>query len=557
VYLADWFVLLHGLSGAVHAGLGLWAGLALGHLLRPLRRPALPVPRTTAAAPPMPVPRVTPGTPVLAATGLAMSYAGADVPALLPTDLTLHAGEIVLLGGPSGSGKTTLLRLLQGLLPIPPAATLRLHGRDIAAMSRTDWVRQCGLLFQEPALQVVRPTVRGDVGFGRSLRGEAADADGQTHPAVAAALDTFGIGHLAPRGTGAVSGGELQRVALAGLWVERPAVLLLDEPLAHQDVPGRERLRAELAALSARGSAVLVAEHRLEPLLPVAHRVLWLEDGRVTWQGSARAFQQQHRHTPAPLPPRRAPAAPGTGALAAAPLVMAHRLVYRADKAHPAILNGIDLCVPAGRRIALTGVNGAGKSTLLSLLVGLRRPTGGSVLVGGRPAHRLTWRERARRFGYLPQQAELVLHAPTVREELHFAPRQRGLSPAAADALADEWLAALRMGHAAERFPHLLSRGERQRLALAAVLAGEPDCLVLDEPFAGQDAGHMAALLALCERYLDQDSGRSIVVATHDLAAVHGWFDEVWSLAEGALAHAGPGAAVHGATDALPREVPA
>ncbi|MCZ6553915.1 MAG: ABC transporter ATP-binding protein, partial [SAR324 cluster bacterium] len=184
----------------------------------------------------------------------------------------------------------------------------------------------------------------------------------------------------------------------------------------------------------------------------------------------------------------------------------------------------------AGQAVVLTGANGAGKSTLLELLAGVRRCAEGRVELSGRPLRAYSWRERSARVGYLPQWADGILHAPTVAEELLRPLRARGLSAAEAAQRTDLWLERIGLSHASGRFPHLLSRGERQRLALAAAMIGGPALLALDEPFAGQDLAQVAAVLRLCRAFLDEDRGRGLIVATHDVDLVSSFVDEVWRL---------------------------
>jgi energy-coupling factor transporter ATP-binding protein EcfA2 len=199
------------------------------------------------------------------------------------------------------------------------------------------------------------------------------------------------------------------------------------------------------------------------------------------------------------------------------------------------LFSGLDARLPAGSAFALAGPNGAGKSTLLELVAGLRRPTGGSVRVRGEDPAGWAWAERSRRIGWLPQQVELILCADTVAEELALPLRARGWQPDAIAAAVARWLGRLGLAHVRSRFPHLLSRGERQRLALGTLLIAEPDLLLLDEPFAGQDAAQAETLGGLCRAHLAAAPGRAAVIATHDLEAARPWVDGVWRLEAGRL----------------------
>ncbi|MEE8395806.1 MAG: ATP-binding cassette domain-containing protein [bacterium] len=567
-FFADWFVLLQSATEGFYAALGMAVGLRVGRRLAALRRPMPPPARFLDDAEPAAPRGGTPDSatpawagepPLLAVEGLGYGYGAAEPPVLRGLDFTVARGEILLLAGGSGSGKTTLLRLLKGLLPWPAEARVFFCGRPVSDFSPRAWAARAGLLLQEPALQVVRSTVAGEIAFGLDVQRRGLDSKvpgGDRDQRVAEMLRLFGLQHLADRPPHRLSGGELQKTALAAVLAPAPPLLLLDEPLAHLDQEGRADLLRRLRVLADEGYGVVIAEHRTGPILAVADRVLLLEAGRPPWLGGV----EQFRHSPwnragraalarfsgpsgRPGAPRRGGTATGTGTEAqtesgtgAAPAAADFREVaFRYGERERPVLECGSAVLESGTAVALTGPNGAGKTTLLTLLLGLRRADGGSVSVRGQPVERLGWPQKARLFGYLPQQAELVLQASTVADELAMALRWRGDGAAGAEKKVGHWLALLGLEHAAGRFPHLLSRGERQRLAMGAVMIAGPPLLVLDEPFAGQDEQHLAELLGLCEAFLDEEPGRSLIAATHDFAPVAGFFDRRWRLEDGRL----------------------
>jgi energy-coupling factor transporter ATP-binding protein EcfA2 len=526
-YYAQWYLLLEAGSAGLYAALGAGAGLRMGRLLREMRRPSPEIPSVPAPdGPPAPVA----GAPLLEVVGVTYACPGTEHPILRNLSLALQPGEIVLLGGGTGSGKTTLLRLIQGLLP-PQQGTIRLLGHPRSAYNARMWAERCALLFQEPGLQILQPTVAEEVALGLRLAERCAAA-----PAVRAALAEQGLVELAPRPTHRLSGGEAQRVVLTALLAGSPRLLLLDEPLAHLDAGARAALAERLAALAAAGMAVLAAEHRLDALLPIAHRVLWLEQGAIAFAGPPAAFRawQAARRPAISAPLARTGEALPAGHAAGSGLHL-HGLAFRHPGAEAPVLWGVTTVLAPGEAVALTGANGSGKSTLLQLALGLRKPQAGEVALDGAPVRKLGWRRRAQWFGYLPQPADLLLHAPTALAELAAALRWRGWPVAAAEARAQAWLARLNLAHAAHRFPHLLSRGERQRLALGAVLIAAPRVLLLDEPFTGQDAANATLMLALCREFLAQDPARCLLVASHDLDMWEGAFSRRWRLEHGRL----------------------
>ncbi|MDH4248752.1 MAG: ATP-binding cassette domain-containing protein [Deltaproteobacteria bacterium] len=546
LYMDTWYVLLQAAVQGGYAAAGAMAGLRLGLRLAALRRPLPtehPGPRRAAPASP-PSPDST--APLLRATGLSLALPEANRTLLSEVSLELHPGEIVLLAGPSGGGKTTLLRILKGLLPLHPGAELSWRGIPIASLPPRDWAARCALLFQEPALQSLRDTVAAELALGLDLLGLEPPGDTPLPPdpaqawrepeRVREALKRFRLEPLAGRSLATLSGGELQRVALASLCITAPEILLLDEPLAHQDETAQAELGRMLRELTASGTAVLAAEHETASLLPLAHRVVWLEQGQLTWQGTPVEFKTFAASRGwMEIPPRR------SGVPAAAPPVasrnphqalVAFETLSGRHPGSPPLFHGISAILHAGQSVALTGDNGAGKSTLLELTLGLRRPASGRTLLTGREPHRMSWRERAQCCGYLPQRPDLLLQARTAREEL--AASLGGVSSTAALRLASEWLERMELEHRADTFPHLLSRGERQRLALAAVMSGGPRLLVLDEPFAGLDPLQRQKLFHLLEQFLREDSARGVLFTTHDSGAA-GWADAQWRLEEGRL----------------------
>jgi energy-coupling factor transport system ATP-binding protein len=300
------------------------------------------------------------------------------------------------------------------------------------------------------------------------------------------AVAALGIEPLRGRSLSTLSGGERQRVALAAVLVLRPSLLALDEPTSQLDPVGAAAVLASCRDLAARGHAVVVAEHRLETIGPAANRVVRLEHGRAsTADGPLRS----------PVPPVSSAAsrrAPRAGAEPAWEL-----RDVSAGPAAEAILTGVNLAGARGEVTAIAGPNGSGKTTLLRTIAGLLAPLSGSVTrPGGRTA-------------YLPQNPGALLHLPTVRAEVELTLRRTGSSDSAEPLLEAMGLAGL-----ADRYPRDLSSGQRQRAALAAVLAGSPDLVLLDEPTRGMDAAARAALAGAVGDLTSR--GSSVVLATHD-----------------------------------------
>ena len=455
-------------------------------------------------------------------------YPDATAPALAGVTLAVEPGEFVVVAGPSGGGKSTLLRAACGLVPHfyggEWSGRLVAGGLDSREHGPAEIARVAGTLFQEPETQVVLGTVRSELAFPLENRGFGAAEVARGVEETALAL---GIAGLLDRSTAELSGGELQRVALGAALAGRPQLLLLDEPTSQLDPVAGDELLGVLRRINEEwGTAVLIAEHRLERCLAAADRVVALEGGRIACDAAPEAFL---RWAPDATPAARvctlagvAPAASvkaarerlGTATAGAErpshPPIARHqgRSALSVDRVWlelrdgPVVLRGASLALGAGERVALMGRNGAGKSTLLRVAAGLVAPTRGKVRAGGRVA-------------LLMQNPGDYFVRDRVRDELD------------ADGLAEAGLA-----HLADRHPRDLSGGERQRLALALVLAGElPAALALDEPTRGMDRGHKQRLADLLRALSER--GVAVLVATHDAEFAAAWAERVVLLGDG------------------------
>ncbi|GAB3653842.1 ABC transporter ATP-binding protein [Glycomyces tarimensis] len=447
--------------------------------------------------------------------GFSWRHAGRRAPAVADVDLRIEPGERVLLLGPSGSGKSTLLAALAGLLTTDSGerrGEVLLDGEDAAARRG-----RVGILFQDPETQLVMARSGDDVAFG--LENQAVPRD-EIWPRVHATLETVGFPYPASHPTDALSGGEQQRLALAGVLARRPELLLLDEPTANLDPEGAEAIREALkSALADTAATFIVVEHRVADILNLVDRVIALGPrGTLLADGPAEAVFAEHGETLAaqgvwmpgvPLPAHPG-AAPGEERLRGESLTLTYP---GADR--PA-LDGADFALRSGELLAVTGPNGSGKSTLALLAGGLARPTRGKVTVPGEawPLHRLPAHRLATRVGSVFQDPEHQFVTATVRAELAFAPRAAKWSQDRIDARVSELLERLRLDHLAEANPHTLSGGEARRLSVAGALAAAPEVLLLDEPTFGQDRRTWGELVDLTADI--RDDGTAVMTVTHD-----------------------------------------
>jgi energy-coupling factor transport system ATP-binding protein len=415
-------------------------------------------------------------------------------------DLRIEHGERVLLAGASGAGKSTLLAALAGLLAEDSGeqeGEVLVDGRP-AVQAR----HETGIVFQDPQTQLVMRRSGDDVAFGLENRAVPRE---QIWPAVDAALSAVGFPYGRDRDTAALSGGEQQRLAVAGVIALRPRLLLLDEPTANLDPDGAQLVRTALAkALPDLDATMVLVEHRVAEALPLVDRTIVIgEDVDAVWTAGAA------------LPTRRAPRAPGDPVLTAESL----RLPF----------TELDEVVRPGEALAVQGPNGAGKTTLALLLGGLTRPRGGRVVASAalagrdaaRPPHRWRAGRLAARIGSVFQNPEHQFVTGTVRAELALG--------GAAPAVVEELLARLRLDRLALANPFTLSGGEQRRLSVATALAAAPAVLVLDEPTFGQDLRTWRELVTLLADL--RDEGRALVLVTHDRPLVEALGDRRLELA--------------------------
>jgi energy-coupling factor transport system ATP-binding protein len=513
-------------------------------------------------------------TPALSVAALTYSYPRAATPSLVDVSLEVAPGEFVLLAGRSASGKSTLLRAACGLVPHfhggEVEGRVEVAGLDAIAVGPGELAAAVGYLAQDPETQVVSTTVATEIELPLEMRG---DGPGDRARAVEEVALALAIPHLLGRAVDTLSGGELQRVALAAALVTRPRLVLLDEPTSQLDPVSGDELIWLLRRLNEEwGVAVLLAEHRLERCLAAADRVVAVEAGRIGFDGAPAEFLGWARgadptlSTPAarlfslagiePLPvgvrdARRT--LEETGAATAVPhpgkglsrevlprpgvvgrflgkgrpkvshACVAKGLWVELDDGEGSrdVLRGIDLTIAPGERVALMGRNGAGKSTLLRTAAGLIDPVAGRVA--------------AEKMALLTQNPSDFLVRERVGDEL---PGEPGLAA----------LLAVGMEHAIDADPRDLSGGERQRVALAIALAGRldgdgvPGIVALDEPTRGMDRGHKENLIALIDRLAAQ--GAAVVVATHDVEFAAEFAARVVLLGDGVVIADGPSAEI-------------
>ncbi len=522
-------------------------------------------------------------------------------------NLSVAAGEVVLVTGLSGCGKSTLALALSGLIPARVHGELRgqitFGGRALSGLKPYEASQLVGMVFQNPNLQLINHTVQSEVAFGPE---NLALPQPEIAARVSWCLDVTGMAGLRMASTVTLSGGQKQRTAIAATLAMRPRILVLDEPLSDLDPVGAQEVLGTLRRLARdEGTGVVIIEHRVDEVAPWADRVVLMDGGRILLdQPPRQAWADPARWAgigvgvpdmvllahalpdafPGPLPlsvndalrevrtswllpalaqaataraaartlPVRNVAAPGQSAPAAAglPPVLAFDHVSVDFDAKRAV-DDVSLDIAEGEWVAVIGANGSGKSTLTGLTVGLGTPSAGQVRFRGKPVRPGKVFEHAAEVALLLQAADEMLFTETVIAELSFGAKFRAMPP---NPVLDVAGAIEFFGFAGleQVSPWELSQGGRQRLALAALLVGAPGVLVLDEPTTGQDAERMRAFLRLLVA-VRRRTGLTVVTVTHDIRGLASYAARVVLLGEGRVQLDGPASHVFARTAELER----
>lgn len=474
---------------------------------------------------------------IIAVKDLSFTYPEASAPTLRDVSFHVEAGDFVALIGATGSGKSTLMRLLKRELAPMGARTgeICISGAPIEALGERDAACRIGYVMQRPEQQIVTDKVWHELAFALENMGLS---QGVIRRRVAEMASYFGIADWFERDVSSLSGGQKQLLNLAAVMVAQPQILLLDEPTSQLDPIAASDFLNTVSKLNREmGLTVVLIEHRLEEALPMADRVIALENGRIRIDAPpAQACEQLRAHPvlldsmpgavrlfhalageghcpitvregrrflreahPAPVPAHPAPAAPRPDEIA-----LDFRDVYfRYERNAPDVLRGLSANVRAGEIFCVLGANGSGKSTFLRLAAGLGRPYSGQIRVFGKKMRDYRGQSLYRDcVSMLPQDAQTVFLKSSVREEL----REVGADTAALPFSLD---------HLMDRHPYDLSGGEQQLVALAKVLASHPRLLMLDEPTKGVDAHAQKDVLKVLRALKAQ--GVAILVVTHDV----------------------------------------
>jgi len=479
---------------------------------------------------------------------LSFRYRDRQEAAIRNLSFEARPGEVLLIAGASGCGKTTLIRCINGLIPRSykgeVTGRVTVFGEEIKGWPLSRISQRVGTVLQDPERQILGTKVLNEVAFGLENLGLPRP---EIYQRVNESLDFLKISHLRDRETFHLSGGEKQKVALAGVLAMRPSILLLDEPLASLDPASAQDTLDTVRLLADEGLTVLLIEHRVEDVLRIQpERVMFMSEGEIRYLGNLSGLSRvvnyrevklpaedilaRAREDPAPPEikplPRVAEAGPGKDAL-----VRFENVAFGYEPEHE-VLHGIDLEIKRGDIIAVLGPNGAGKTTFVKHAIGLLKPKSGRVLVNGQDTHQASVAEIASTLGYVFQSPSHMLFAPTVREELSFGPKNLKHSKETIETEVKEALEIVNLADNEKDPPLALSFGQQKRVSIAAILAMRSRILVMDEPTAGQDYQNYMNFM---DAILQLPGFEAILFITHDVDLAVIYANRVLMIADGKL----------------------
>ncbi|MCM1544156.1 MAG: energy-coupling factor ABC transporter ATP-binding protein [Ruminococcus sp.] len=435
-------------------------------------------------------------------------------------DFSLDYGEFALLSGLSGEGKSTLLSIVNGVIPFITGGKLKgkvyVDGKDVTKLKIAKRAELIGTVLQNADEQIVYDKVRDEIAFGCENFNIPADE-------IEERIDfSTKLMALSPDdGTKTLSGGQKQRLVTASTLAMKQKIIILDEPLANLDREGAHILLSTLKNLADDGYAVLIVEHRLDMVLPYVSKTYWIEDKQIKTNKDKNSFVDTVkiiRHEEIPCEKSKQP------------IISGKKLMFCPGERN--ILDDLDVDIYSGDRIVLLGENGCGKTTLMRVLARLNMISSGELVQTILPNDRRKkptskWFEKV---GFVYQNPSYQLFMPTLLDEVAYKATSREK--------AMELIKALGLDGLEQRHPQSLSEGQKRRASIAAICAGEPDVIFLDEPTVGQDYDNLMRIVETINK-MHREKGTTIITVTHDVRCAEALCDKAFIMDKGKITRQG------------------
>lgn len=532
--------------------------------------------------------------------GLSYTYPKGEEKVLSEVSLEVSEGEFTVIMGHTGAGKTTLLMCLNGIIPQllegEEEGRIEIGGLDVGKYRVQTLSRHVGLVMQDSETQVFGRSVEEDVAFGP--RNYLVPRE-EIFARVDEALARVRLAGYNKRSTHELSGGEKQRLAIAGVLAMKPEILILDEPTSELDPLGRDEIYATIADLRREKKLTIVAvEHSSQEIHERADNIIVLSGGKIVWRGKPSVFFRDvdlvNRTGIKPIPVsvmghrllergligsgeiplnldeayalvqrllagRRLDASATGSAAASRPvlpregkerraLISIRSLVHEYGNGKRAI-DDLSLDIYEGDFVALIGQNGAGKTTLAKHFNSILKPSSGTVTVCGLDAAKSEPEDLSRHIGYVFQNPDHQIFCQSVYKELEYGLKNLELDEGEIKRRIDSVLELTGLSRQRDEHPFSLGKGERQMIAVASILVLEPEILVVDEPTTGLDWAGVKRMMDLIHKL--HDKGTTIVMITHDMDIVSHNASRAVVMRRGKIVLDGAPAEVFGAEEEL------
>lgn len=504
-------------------------------------------------------------------TNFSYTYGVAEKPALENLNLEIRAGELLLVTGHSAAGKTTLALAIAGILHHEiggkTEGEIVFKNKDIREFSGIkELSRHVGMVFDDAESQLIFTSVEEEIRSGLENLGHS---EKEIAHRLEEVMELCEITHLKTRAPHTLSGGQKQKVALAATLALNTEILILDEATAELDPKAVKIIFSILKRLKAAGKTIIIIDHNIEDFLEIGDRVVLLEKGKIkaiknpvdfTLSLNSSYTPSNSSHTSSNVPSSTSfqnssfvacscslnlnqefqkasnPAnyslnVPNKSCKSCLPLISIHKLTQRYEEV--LALDNVDLEVYPGELVAILGENGSGKTTLVKHFNGLLKPDSGIITIKGLKTSKASINELVKYTGLVFQNPDNMLFEDTVEAEIAFGLNNLGIhGPEASEAISRA-LELVNLKEKQKVFPRHLSRGERQRLAVACVIAMKPELIVLDEPTTGLDAEESERVMQLMRKL--QQEGHTIVMVTHNLQLVKDHVERVIRMEAGRI----------------------